>query len=119
MVARFTPMSAMKLIVTWPLDDRMSGGRCVDCFFAIADTIAGKADSYRQEFGMVPGFRAGLHAGPVVISECGSSRRQLAYFGDTVKCNGAAAGILQGGWPQSAGLGRLARAHAAQSGDRR
>jgi class 3 adenylate cyclase len=73
-----------EVIVTWPLDDRMSGGRCVDCFFAIADTIAGKADSYRQEFGMVPGFRAGLHAGPVVISECGSSRRQLAYFGDTV-----------------------------------
>ena len=73
-----------EVIVTWPLDDRMLGGRCVDCFFAIADTIAGKADSYRQEFGMVPGFRAGLHAGPVVISECGSSRRQLAYFGDTV-----------------------------------
>ena len=33
---------------------------------------------------MVPSFRAGLHAGPVVISECGSSHRQLAYFGDTV-----------------------------------
>ena len=62
----------------------MSGGRCIDCFFAIADAIAEKADSYRQEFGMVPGFRAGLHAGAVVISECGSSRRQLAYFGDTV-----------------------------------
>lgn len=73
-----------EVIVTWPLDDKMLGGRCVDCFFAIADAIAGKADSYRQEFGMVPSFRAGLHAGPMVISECGSSRRQLAYFGDTV-----------------------------------
>jgi class 3 adenylate cyclase len=73
-----------EVIVTWPLDQRMSGGRCIDCFFAIADTIAEKADSYRSEFGMVPGFRAGLHAGAVVISECGSSRRQLAYFGDTV-----------------------------------
>jgi class 3 adenylate cyclase len=73
-----------EVIVTWPLDERMSGGRCIDCFFAIADTIADKADSYRKEFGMVPGFRAGLHAGPVVISECGNSRRQLAYFGDTV-----------------------------------
>ena len=73
-----------EVIVTWPLDDKMVGGRCVDCFFAIADTIAGEADSYQEEFGMVPGFRAGLHAGPVVISECGSSRRQLAYFGDTV-----------------------------------
>jgi class 3 adenylate cyclase len=73
-----------EVIVTWPLDEKMSGGRCVDCFFAIADAIAEKADSYRQEFGMVPTFRAGLHAGPVVISECGSSRRQLAFFGETV-----------------------------------
>ena len=32
----------------------------------------------------MPNFRAGLHAGPVVISECGDSRRQVAYFGDTV-----------------------------------
>ena len=73
-----------EVIVTWPLDERISGGRCIDCFFAIADSIAEKANSYRQEFGMVPSFRAGLHAGHVVISECGSSRRQLAYFGDTV-----------------------------------
>jgi class 3 adenylate cyclase len=73
-----------EVIVTWALDGKMSGGRCIECFFAIADAIAEKADSYRQEFGMVPTFRAGLHAGAVVISECGSSRRQLAYFGDTV-----------------------------------
>jgi len=108
-----------EVIVTWPLDDKMSGGRCVDCFFAIADTIAKKADSYRQEFGMVPGFRAGLHAGPVVISECGSSRRQLAYFGDTVNVTARLQEILQGGRPQSAGLGRSALAYAAQSGPRR
>jgi adenylate cyclase len=73
-----------EVIVTWPLDDKMSAGRCIDCFFAIADTIVDKAESYTREFGMVPTFRAGLHAGSVVISECGNSRRQLAYFGDTV-----------------------------------
>ena len=73
-----------EVIVTWPLDNKTSGGRCIDCFFAITDCIADKADSYQREFGMVPSFRAGLHAGPVVISECGSSHRQLAYFGDTV-----------------------------------
>ena len=73
-----------EVIVTWPLDERMSGGRCIECVFAIADSITEHADSYRQEFGTVPSFRAGLHAGHVVISECGSSRRQLAYFGDTV-----------------------------------
>ena len=32
----------------------------------------------------MPAFRAGMHTGPVVIGECGDSRRQIAYFGDTV-----------------------------------
>jgi class 3 adenylate cyclase len=73
-----------EVIVTWPLEAGTSDARCIDCFFAIADCIADKAESYRKEFGMVPSFRAGLHAGPVAISECGSSHRQLAYFGDTV-----------------------------------
>jgi len=73
-----------EVIVTWPLDGKESDVRCIECFFAIADCVAAKAESYRREFGMVPGFRAGLHAGPVVISECGNSHRQLAYFGDTV-----------------------------------
>jgi adenylate cyclase len=25
-----------------------------------------------------------VHAGPVVVSECGATRRQIAYFGDTM-----------------------------------
>lgn len=73
-----------EVIVTWRLGAKGSERRCLDCFFAIQDRIAEKADSYRREFGLVPNFRAGAHAGPVVISECGDSRRQVAYFGDTM-----------------------------------
>ena len=73
-----------EVIVTWPYTAQGSGGRRLDCFFAVEDRIEKSADSYRHEFGSVPRFRAALHAGPVVISECGDSRRQIAYFGDTV-----------------------------------
>jgi adenylate cyclase len=73
-----------EVIVTWPLTAQVTGGRCFECFFAIEDRIAEMADSYQLEFGSVPRFRAALHAGPVVISECGNSRRQIAYFGDTL-----------------------------------
>jgi adenylate cyclase len=77
------------VIVTWPLtgegfDGQGPGQRCLDCFFAVEDRIAQRAGSYAREFGQVPRFRGALHAGPVVISECGDSRRQIAYFGDTV-----------------------------------
>ncbi len=73
-----------EVIVTWRLGAKGSERRCLDCFFAIQDSIAEKAETYRREFGLIPNFRAGVHAGPVVISECGDSRRQVAYFGDTM-----------------------------------
>lgn len=73
-----------EVIVTWPADAGKPSRRYLDCVFAIEDRLAEQADRYRKEFGVVPAFRAGMHAGPVVIGECGDSRRQIAYFGDTV-----------------------------------
>jgi class 3 adenylate cyclase len=73
-----------EVIVTWPLTSTVSVGSCIDCFFAVADRVAESAKSYQQKFGSVPQFRAALHAGPVVISECGDSHRQIAFFGDTL-----------------------------------
>jgi adenylate cyclase len=72
-----------EVIVTWPVGARPQQAY-VDCFFAIQDRVAELADRYRSEFGVVPEFRASIHAGPVVISQCGDSRRQVAFFGDTV-----------------------------------
>jgi adenylate cyclase len=72
------------VIVTWPLTTRASAGHCIDCFFAVADTIAERADLYHRKFGSVPQFRAAIHVGPIVISECGDSHRQISYFGDTL-----------------------------------
>ena len=73
-----------EVIVSWPLTTAVLRGACLDCFFAVRDRIEEREESYRYEFRSAPRFRAGLHAGPVVISECGDSRRQIAYFGDTM-----------------------------------
>ncbi len=72
-------------IVTWPLtEDPALNARCVACFFAIDDAITRLATTYEAEFGLVPEFRAGMHAGPLIVSECGDEKRQLAFFGDTM-----------------------------------
>jgi class 3 adenylate cyclase len=72
-------------IVTWPVaKDPARNARCVACFSAIERKIARLAPDYEREFGVTPDFRAGLHAGPVIVSECGDAKRQLAFFGDTM-----------------------------------
>jgi class 3 adenylate cyclase len=74
-----------EVIVSWPLvRDPSRNGRCVACFFAIEHKMARLAPGYEREFGVAPGFRAGLHAGPVIVSERGDAKRQLAFFGDTM-----------------------------------
>ena len=74
-----------EVIVTWPLDaDVARNTRCLDCCAAIDRTMAALADTYQRAFAVVPQFRAGLHCGPVIVSECGSTKRQLAFFGDTM-----------------------------------
>ena len=73
------------VIVTWPLDeDAARNARCLLCFFAIEHKLARLAPEYERSFGVLPRFRAGLHAGPVIVSECGNVKRQLACFGDTM-----------------------------------
>ena len=73
------------VIVTWPLSqDFEKNARALRCFFAAEDKMAELSPAYAQEFGVVPRFRAGVHAGPVVVSECGDAKRQIAYFGDTM-----------------------------------
>ncbi|MBV8739062.1 MAG: adenylate/guanylate cyclase domain-containing protein [Alphaproteobacteria bacterium] len=74
-----------EVIVTWPVTaNRVRNARCLACFFAIERKMVGLAEGYQREFGVVPQFRAGMHAGPVIVSECGNRKRQLAYFGDTM-----------------------------------
>jgi adenylate cyclase len=46
-----------EVIVSWPLSARVSGGACLDCYFAIRDRIDERAESYQDRFGSVPRFR--------------------------------------------------------------
>ena len=74
-----------EVIVTWPLtSDTQRNAQSLRCFFAVGDTMAELAPAYKREFAVVPNFRAGAHAGAVVVSECGDTKRQIAYFGDTM-----------------------------------
>jgi len=73
-----------EVIVTWRVKTDKPQSRYLDCFFAIQDRIAARAEQYRTEFGVVPEFRGSMHAGLVVVSECGNSHRQVAYLGDTM-----------------------------------
>lgn len=75
-------------LITWPMKVGVKEARCVACVFSFLDRIRQDAESWRREFGQVPGFRAALHGGGVVTAEVGVDRHKISYFGDVVNTTG-------------------------------
>ncbi len=73
-----------EVVVTWPLSDAHSNGRCIACHFAIVDAIERARSQYESAYGAVPSFRTGIHAGRVVAGEIGDQRKQIVFVGDVV-----------------------------------
>ena len=59
-------------IITWRLDETRDLCVAVEVIFHLHIRIADRGEEYRSPFGVLPDFRAALHAGPVVAGEMGS-----------------------------------------------
>jgi len=73
-----------EVVVTWPLADARSNGRCIACHFAIVDAIERARSRYEGRYGTAPSFRTGIHSGRVVAGEIGDQRKQIVFVGDVV-----------------------------------
>jgi len=71
-------------IVTWRLDSTRNISAAIEVVFRLRDRVAARGDEYRSRFGLLPAFRAALHAGPVVVGEMGDSKLEIVLLGDTV-----------------------------------
>ena len=73
------------VIVTWPLgNDKRKNGRCLKALKILDQRMHRSASFFEEEYGVRPEFRAAVHGGPVVVGECGDSRRQVTFLGDAV-----------------------------------
>jgi adenylate cyclase len=100
-----------EIIVTWPLRRGRVDARCLACPFAIADAIEAERAAWLRDYGEVPAFRAGLHAGPVVVSELGDVKREIVLIGDAMNVTARIAELCRGaGRPY---LASAAAVHAA------
>ena len=71
-----------EVIAAWPAT--ADAALPIEACFSAADRIEEQADVYRRAFGLVPGFRAAIHAGPVVIGELGARKKEIALIGDAM-----------------------------------
>jgi len=69
-----------QVIVSWST----AGNQCIQCFFDMKKSIEEKKDAYMQNYGLIPVFKAGIHAGNVIAGEIGIIKRDITYSGDVL-----------------------------------
>lgn len=82
-------------VICWDYDQGIKDNRCIECFLSFVNALIEKQDKYRELFGVVPQFKAGIHGGELVVTEVGIIKKEIAYHGDVInttariqeKCN--------------------------------
>jgi adenylate cyclase len=73
-----------EMVVTWTAAEGRDHARPIACLFAIQAALDEAAPKFEREFGVTPGIRAALHAGPVISGEIGGSKRDIVFHGDVM-----------------------------------
>ena len=73
-----------EMVVTWTAAEGRENARPIACLFAIKTALDEAAPKFEREFGVAPGIRAALHAGPVISGEVGGSKRDIVFHGDVM-----------------------------------
>jgi len=89
-------------VMTWKLKDGIRNGNCIKVYFDFMNELEKKKDYYISNYGVQPFFKAGLNVGPVIATEVGVVRREVAYLSQVLhtaariqgKCNEFNQGIL-------------------------
>lgn len=72
-----------EIIITWRLDEPHAA-KALACLIDIRRLLAARGEYYRSAFGAEPRFRAGMHAGTLMVGEIGDLKREIILLGDTM-----------------------------------
>lgn len=73
-----------EVVVSWELNVGLKDNNCLRCFFTIKDIFRNRSEEYIEEYGLVPGFKAGIHYGKVTTGEIGVVKKEIIFTGDVL-----------------------------------
>ncbi|WP_405380208.1 adenylate/guanylate cyclase domain-containing protein [Maribacter sp. LLG6340-A2] len=73
-----------EIVISWKYEDDTQVNNAIDCFFAMKNDLMKKAPWYQTNFGIIPTFKAGLHAGTVTTGEIGALKKEIIFTGDVL-----------------------------------
>lgn len=71
-------------IISWKLRNGIHDSNYLRAYFAFRKKISKRERYFNRRYKLSPGFKAGVHAGPVMVLQVGQTRRDISYNGDTI-----------------------------------
>lgn len=73
-----------EVVLTWPKEAGLDNLNCLNTYVAFKEKLLSKQAYYKERYGIVPKFSAGLNVGKIVVAEVGEIKSEIAYHGDTI-----------------------------------
>jgi adenylate cyclase len=73
-----------EVVVSWDLKNGLKDNNCIRCFYMMKEALQKQSENYLQQFGLVPGFKAGIHLGKVTTGEIGVLKKEIFFTGDVM-----------------------------------
>ncbi|MFC2084402.1 adenylate/guanylate cyclase domain-containing protein [Bacteroidota bacterium] len=73
-----------EVVLTWTKDKGINDNNCIKIFFDYNQRIRDKGQYYKNKYGIIPEFKAGLNLGYCTVAEVGEIKKELAYHGDAL-----------------------------------
>jgi len=66
-----------EVVFTWKTDEGLANSNCLRIFFKIQEKVYNNRKYYRDKYGDIPYFKAGLHFGEVISAQIGDIKREI------------------------------------------
>ncbi|MDN5216006.1 adenylate/guanylate cyclase domain-containing protein [Fulvivirgaceae bacterium BMA12] len=73
-----------EVVVIWKQKYGIKNNNCLRAFNMAQEVLKTRRGYYEKNYGVFPGFKAGMHIGEVSITEVGVSKKEIAYHGNTI-----------------------------------
>lgn len=71
-------------MLTWQMEVGLKDLNCLNTYHEYDQVLMQRQRYYRDKFGLVPEFKAGMDSGLVTVAEVGEIKKELAYHGDVL-----------------------------------
>lgn len=73
-----------EIVLTWELEKGIENNNCFEFFFEFRKKLESFSNVYRERYGIIPEFKAGMNCGTVTVAEVGEIKKEIAYHGDVL-----------------------------------